>query len=267
VATIEWLRDWPKAGPLPQLWHIFAIAMEDGSRIEIDPRFNGPPSSGQGGYSCGLFAEHVSAPAEVTLRKPVPLGRGLAVGRVGPDSVTISDGAELIAEARSAPFEIEVPAPVGLPEAAEATERFQSPEEVFAGCFVCGEAREDSQRVFAGPIPEKGVVATPWTPEASWLAEGGVVRPEFIWAVLDCPSSFALGLLDPELLVVLGRFSARLLEPVALGEPHVVMAWPIGSEGRKHESGCALFSEDGRLKAASRAIQIEVSGVAPPDPG
>jgi len=25
VATIEWLRDWPNAGPLPQLWHILAI--------------------------------------------------------------------------------------------------------------------------------------------------------------------------------------------------------------------------------------------------
>ncbi len=25
VATIEWLRLWPKAGPLPQLWHTFAM--------------------------------------------------------------------------------------------------------------------------------------------------------------------------------------------------------------------------------------------------
>jgi hypothetical protein len=25
VATIEWLRDWPNAGPLPQLWHTLAI--------------------------------------------------------------------------------------------------------------------------------------------------------------------------------------------------------------------------------------------------
>ena len=27
VATIEWLRDWPNAGPLPQLWHTLAIGV------------------------------------------------------------------------------------------------------------------------------------------------------------------------------------------------------------------------------------------------
>ncbi len=68
---------------------------------------------------------------------------------------------------------------------------------------------------------------------------------------------------SPGFLAMLGRLSARLLEPVRLGEPHVVMAWPIGSQRRKHEAGCAIFSEDGELKAAARAIQIEVSSVEP----
>src|SRR3954447_1664086 len=32
VATIEWLRDWPNAGPLPQLWHTLAIGSVDATQ-------------------------------------------------------------------------------------------------------------------------------------------------------------------------------------------------------------------------------------------
>jgi hypothetical protein len=262
VAIIEWLLDWPKAGPLPQLWHIFAIGMEDGSRIEIAAPFNGPARSGQGGYSCGLFAAHVSEPAQVTLRRPVPLSEPLSLERLGPDAVAVKHGEVLIAEAASAPLEIEIPPPVGLDEASEARERYRSTDEIFSRCFVCGPQREDSQRVFAGPVAGREVVATPWTPEAEWLARDGVVLPEFVWAVLDCPTYFAAELRKPGLLAMLGRLSARLLEPVPAGEPHVIMAWPIDDRRRKHEAGCAVFSEDGRLRAAARAIQIEVSAVA-----
>lgn len=237
--------------------------MEDGSRIEIASRFNGPASSGQGGYSCGLFAANVSDPAEVTLRRPVPLDRPLDVERLGPDEVAINDGEELVAEARSAPLEIEVPPPVGIDEAREASDRYRGADEIFADCFVCGLRRQDSQRIFAGAVPGRELVATPWTPEAAWLSRDGTVLPEFVWAVLDCPTYFALELRSPGLLAMLGRLSARLLEPVPAGEPHVVMAWPIDSRRRKHEAGCAIFSADGELRAAARAIQIEVSSVAP----
>jgi hypothetical protein len=170
----------------------------------------------------------------------------------------------LIAEAASVPFEIEVPPPVGLDEAREARDRFRATDEIFDHCFVCGPQRDDSQRVFAGPVAGREVVASPWTPEADWLARDGDVLPEFVWAVLDCPTYFAAELRKPGLLAMLGRFSARLLEPVPAGEPHVAMAWPISDQRRKHEAGCAIFSEDGRLRAAARATLIEVSGVAAP---
>ena len=135
---------------------------------------------------------------------PVPLGRPLEVERLGPGAVAIKDGEALIAEARSAPLEIEVPPPVSLREASEARDGYESDEEIFARCFVCGPQREDSQRVFAGPIAAKGVVATPWTPEGEWLAEDGSVRPEFVWAVLDCPTYFALETQRPGLLAMRG---------------------------------------------------------------
>ena len=55
--------------PLPSRWGMVA-----GSRCR--QALNGPAGSGQGGYWCGLVAALIGNPAEVTLRDPVPLGRG-----------------------------------------------------------------------------------------------------------------------------------------------------------------------------------------------
>ena len=38
--------------------------------LVIGSRFCGPPDSGNGGYVCGLIADYLGGPAEVTLRKP-----------------------------------------------------------------------------------------------------------------------------------------------------------------------------------------------------
>ena len=43
--------------------------------ITIDKRYCGPPNSGNGGYVCGLLANHIGASAEITLRVPPPLGQ------------------------------------------------------------------------------------------------------------------------------------------------------------------------------------------------
>jgi hypothetical protein len=49
-------------------------------QVAVERRFNGPPEFVQGGYACGLVAEHIDAPvASVSLRKPVPLATPLAV--------------------------------------------------------------------------------------------------------------------------------------------------------------------------------------------
>jgi len=47
--------------------------------LVIDPRFNGPVGSANGGYTCGLVAGLLDGIAEVTLRRPLPLGRPLPV--------------------------------------------------------------------------------------------------------------------------------------------------------------------------------------------
>jgi hypothetical protein len=266
VATIEWLREFPNAGPLPQLWHTLAIAMEDGSRIEVAPGLNGPAGSGQGGYSCGLVAALTGNPAEVTLRSPVPLGRPLPVRRQDDGSVVVRDGEQVIAEGRPAELgDHDLPAPPSLAEAREASEGYQSKVEAFVHCFVCGPKRPDGQRVFAAQVDDRPLVASPWTPRHDWLAgDDGAVRPEFVWAVLDCPTYFASALERPGLTALLGRLTAELIDPVRHGEPHLVMAWPIAAEGRKHIAGSAVATAQGEILARAHSVHIEVSEVPSP---
>ena len=187
------------------------------SRSPYHSRFNGPLESGNGGYSSGVVAGFLEGAAEVTLRRPVPLDTPLDVVREGDGSVRVLDGEALVAEARSAPeLEVEVPAPVSPDEARLAAARYRAPSDgLFSRCFVCGRAREDAFGVFAGAVEGRQLVASPWTPP-SWTADAaGHVLPEFVWAVLDCPTYFAL-YMDGELpMSVLARLTARIDAPVA----------------------------------------------------
>ena len=52
--------------------------------LTIPACFNGPPTSANGGYTCGRVAQLVGAEvAEVSLRSPPPLDTPLSVGRDG----------------------------------------------------------------------------------------------------------------------------------------------------------------------------------------
>jgi hypothetical protein len=230
--------------------------------ISVPGRFNGPLTSGQGGYSSGVIASYLEGPVEVTLRSPVPLDTPLDVIRADGGSVRVLDGEMLVAEARSATdLDLEVPAPVSVPDARLASQGYLgSADSLFGRCFVCGRGRDDALGVFAGTVEGREVVASPWTPP-DWTAdEDGRVLPEFIWAILDCPTYFAV-YSDGELpMSFLGQLAARIEGPVAAGEEHVVIAWPIGADGRKRHAGAAVLSADGAPLAVARALMIEPRG-------
>ena len=205
------------------------------------------------------MASFLEGPAEVTLRRPVPLDTPLDVVGEADGSVRVLDGEALVVEARSAPeLDVEVPAPVTPHEARKATARYRAPSDgIFSRCFVCGRAREDAFGVFAGAVDGRELVASPWTPP-SWTADGaGRVLPEFVWAVLDCPTYFAL-YTDGELpMSVLARLAARVDGPVVAGQEHVVIAWPMEAEGRKRHAGAAVLSPEGDTLASAHALLIE----------
>lgn len=226
--------------------------------MTIPGRFNGPRASGNGGYCAGVVATLLGEPAEVSLRAPVPLDTPLTVDR-SDGSARLLDGETLVAEGRSLPeFSLALPDPVSVDAAREAATRYRGlPEGEFSRCFVCGRARDDSFEVFAGAVEGRDVVASPWTPPDWTAGDDGFVRPELVWAVLDCPTFFGLYAWDEELpLSVLGRMTARVETPVPAGEEHVVIGWGIGRDGRKHHAGSAVLSADGRVLAAAQALLI-----------
>jgi hypothetical protein len=229
--------------------------------VTIPVRFNGPLESGNGGYSAGALAAFLEGAVEVSLRRPVPLDTALRVSREDDGKVLALDGGDLVAEARSVPdFELDVPVPIGVEEARAATAGYRGKTDgPFSNCFVCSRIRKDTLGVHAGPVAGRELVATPWTPP-QWADGGsGAVRPEIVWAVLDCPTYFAAYMHHPEPLPpgVLARFTGRLDAPVAVGEEHVVISWPLQAYGRKHHAGVAVVSAGGEVLARAQALLIE----------
>jgi hypothetical protein len=226
--------------------------------VVIDPRFNGPPASGHGGYSCGCAAALIDGPAaEVTLRRPPPIGVELSVERDGDAVSLLHDGA-VVASARPAAVDVGGPAPVGLEEAAAASTRFVwKHDHPFPTCFGCGPERDpaDALCLFCGPVGD-GRFAVPWTP-AAWTGER-FADPRFVWAALDCPSSApAHETIDGP--VVLGRLTAVIERPVEVGAPHVIQSWLEGTDGRKRHTAVALYTAGGERCAAARAVWVELA--------
>jgi hypothetical protein len=155
-----------------------------------------------------------------------------------------------LATAERAELSITVPAPPNLAEAVAAEARFDQSAHVYPGCFVCGPNRDpgDGWRIFPGPIAEDRVAAS-WTPAAEFADESGAVRPEFVWAALDCPGYFAVQ--EAAGLALLGRMGVVIHRPVPVETHLVIQGWGEGSEGRKHHAGTAIHDAAGELLAAA----------------
>ena len=231
---------------------------QDAIPIRIDKQFCGPPDSGNGGYCCGVVANALIGPVEVTLLSPPPLEQNLLLQNDG-DRAQLFDGATCIARGVSAPLDLDVPAAPSWPEAQAAAENYAGfDKHIFPGCFVCGTGRpaEDGMRIFAGPHGNRQIAAAPWRPDPALAADDGLVKPEFVWAALDCPGYF--GLLQPGMMALLGRLHAGIFQLPAAGSDCLVAGWRIGQDGRKFFAGTAIFNSEGEVLAKARAIWIQI---------
>lgn len=227
--------------------------------IEIAKRFCGPSTSGNGGYTCGRLAAAIDGDAEVTLRLPPPLDTPMTLER-DADGVRLMHGDDCVAEAKPATLELELPSPPSPDQARTAEAAYRGHQgHAFPECFVCGPSRGegDGLRIFTGPLPGTDRVAATWVPHASLGDADGNVRPEFLWASIDCAGSWAPEP-RPAGPIVLGRFTASLRGAIACGDTAIVIGWPIAAEGRKYQVGSAVFAADGELLACARATWIEL---------
>jgi hypothetical protein len=230
--------------------------------ITIATRYSGPPESGNGGWVSGALAEHVrptcDAPAiTVRLSSPPPLERPLAVVGDGDGSgngtVRLLDGDHLVATAAPAPVPagpVAEPVPPALARAAEAAYEGLV-DHPFPTCFVCGTGRDpaDALCLRPGPVGDgTGRYASSWVPREATVP--------VVWGSLDCPGGWSAGFAGRPL--VLGTMTTHVLALPRVGEPHVVVGWPRGGEGRKFLSGSALYTAEGELLAHAEATWIAV---------
>jgi hypothetical protein len=242
----------------------------DVERVVFPERFCGLPGIPYGGYVAGVVAGVLGgASAEVRLRRPVPVGRALSLERVERELVELRDGDVVLAEGASKLLSLDVPLPVTRSEAEAATRRFPGfRHHPVPACFGCGHERAagDGLRIFPGPVVGRRLVAASWVPAAALADGAGRVPSELVWAALDCPELWALIVHAPAAAasrVVTAALTTRLEHPVLAGEPHVVMAWPIGRDGNAWLAGAAVIGPRGELCAVGRQAAAMASWGVP----
>lgn len=251
--------------------------------LRIEARFNGPATSGNGGWTAGavacLWGDGAGAgPVTVALRAPVPLDKPLAVRRAAGGAIHLlnPEGA-VVVEAEPAALDLAVPTPptVEAAEAAGALGRLRNQrrplDSAYARCFVCGFAREDGLRLSPGPVGDAaGVVATTWVPAADLANPAGQVRTEALWAALDCPAGMAWGEQLPDAPMVTVRMTVAIERPLYPGQRLRVLAWPLARDGRKLHAGSALVDDAGTVCARSQQLWLmpkdaqDARGAQPP---
>jgi hypothetical protein len=177
--------------------------------------------------------------------------------------VELRDTDDVVAEGEPAELLLDAPDPITPDQAAAASEAGRDHwcrHHPFPTCFTCGPERApgDGLRLFPGELDGGPLFATEWTPDESVDGGNGLVRPECVWAALDCPTSAPVANFAAGPAMVLARLTARLGCPVSVGERHAIVAWPLEIDGRKHHAACALFDSRGQLLCASQALWIEL---------
>jgi len=218
--------------------------------MRIPARFNGPPGSGNGGWSAGAFARAsgLGGVVEVTLRVPPPLDTDLAYD---DGAFHTADGTLVASVTGNADPGEPVPA-VSPGEATAASAAYPGfTAHPFPTCYVCGPQRADGLRIFPGHLAD-GRNAAPWTVPDD-------ISAETMWAALDCPGGWSA--LHTGRTFVLGRIAARVDALPAPGTACVVVGRADEMAGRKAFTRSTVYAPDGTPMATARGTWIEVASV------
>ena len=169
----------------------------------------------------------------------------------------------------------------------------------FGHCFVCGHKRHwpnglclyarPAMRLDAAPVP-KGAIVSDWSLHESFqdcveyeeqAGAEGFVRPELIWAALDCPGYYTCCDGQPALLA---NITVTHYQPLPVSRDDVfVAAWPLSQDGtsvrrlshgddqdsnlpdtprhsdRKRHCRTVVIGQDGTIYAEAKALWVLVS--------
>ena len=200
-----------------------------------------------------LRRRHRRSPAH----EPPPLERPLTIREDAESGLVLLDGMEPVATAVPKTFDLEVPEPPSYTDALAAVHGF----EVFKSTRIQAASSAGpsvSAATACASSPRRcrtELFAAAWLPGPSLAGADGKVKPEFMWAALDCPGFFATGAAAQGAL--LGLFAARVDRCVHISEACVVIGWALGHDGRKHITGTAVFDGDGEICGRAIATWIE----------
>jgi hypothetical protein len=229
--------------------------------LTVPARFNGPPGSGNGGWTAGALAGRL-APGpddvvEVRLSSPPPLDRPLDLSTEPDGTLHARYGEVAVARARQVPSPPVDPAPepVTWSQALAAEGRYAGAlDHPFPDCFACGPQRADGLGLRPGPIGGRdGTVVTTWVPDPSLRPDpteptGPNPSPDVAslaacWAALDCPGGWSTDLVGRPM--VLGTITARVRTLPVIGARHLVVGRLLSSRGRKSWTESALYALPG----------------------
>lgn len=220
----------------------------DNSQLVVNARYNGPPGSGNGGWTAGLIGAYLSRGVpEVTLRKPPPLDTPLRVVFTAEGLQVVDPAEVVIATAISREDDIPPVQPVTVAQARRVSAHYPGHgSHHFPTCFVCGPQRADGLNIFPGKLPDGRTAATFETPKD--------IDAVMVWAALDCPGGWTV--IEGDRPWVLGRFAVAVDTLPQPGQTCVVMGRPISREGRKALVRTTLYTSQGQVAARGEATWI-----------
>lgn len=225
--------------------------------VVIHPRYNGPRRFANGGYAAGRFAAHLPGPATVVLRRPIPIGRRIALVPDGEDGLLATRGRTLVAEVTPRSSAVGLPADVPTIRAAgraAARHAFREARHPLSHCYVCSPHRADGLGVTPGLLEgdEDRLGAVFRAPRTV-----GAVPDELVWAALDCPSYPAAAYRESR-VALLGTIAVDILRPVHGGELLAVVGWTIARGARSTVTGSALVDAAGDVVAAAQSTWVDM---------
>ncbi|HBN26104.1 MAG TPA: hypothetical protein DD405_01380 [Desulfobacteraceae bacterium] len=230
-------------------------------RIIIDHKYCGYKHIGNGGYVCGVVAGHIDGAAKITLVTSPPVDHPMILEKTGK-KVFLKNGDVIVAKGEPSSLKIDnIPAPPTFKEAVEASQKsIAAKGSLSPDCFVCGSNRlkGEGYRLFPGHLLKNESVAAPWIPHNSLADESGFIKPEFVWAALDCPGAYAVFDENIKGTILLGQLTADVRETLKPEEEYIVTGWKIGNQGKKYFAGSAVFSKKGKLCSVANSVWFVV---------